>query len=161
MADLSQATSLIGLLIRFFPEIREALASLFGGGADTAAAIARIEAMKSPEEIEADVDAGLLPEPWKSRRQLVAFEKGLGDVAYALIQAQVLGGINDVDPADAAAAEAAHQGLVEAYGQCIAAIGALQEGAYNVASERLTANLGTLLELKLKICPFINPKDED
>lgn len=159
--------AILPLLAQYLPDLVGLLKRAFAGSsADTEAAIAAILGMRSPEQIEADVDAGQLPEPWASRRSTANLEKTLGDVAFGLIMAQAVTGTKPDSMTDEefqqaiTAARAAHTGLTEAHGQCTAAIAALDAQDFETAHARLLSNLTALGTIKIKVCPVIHKEDD-
>jgi hypothetical protein len=160
--DPTTLTLILKLLFQWGPGIIDALTKLFGAGDgdELDADIAAILAMKSTEELEADVAAGWLPPEWASRLKWLATLKGGTDVVMGIIEAQALliaGSVSDEQMAEARKATAEAE---LAYERGSDACEAKDFAAYSAALVELGMQAAIVLKVKTAVCPFMNDKED-
>jgi hypothetical protein len=155
---------ILRLLGPVIPEAVKFIASLFGGGDDeTAEAIAEILAMKSPEELEAEVEAGVLPEPWATRNTWLARAFGTCTTVKTICDLQFAKPSTIPDNVNI---EEQKQKLNQAYGEAELAYGrgkdaieARDEPGYQAAMVEIGLAFVPIMEVKATICP-LKKKDD-
>lgn len=159
--DPVMLTMILKLLFQWGPGIIDALTKLFGAGDsdELDADIAVILAMKSPEELEAEVAANWLPPEWASRLQWLATLKGGTDIVMGIIEAQALLIPDSVSDEQMAEARAATAEAELAYERGKAACEAKDMAAYSAALVELGMQAAIVLKLKADICPFMAEED--
>jgi len=153
--------SLIREMLRYAPDALGLLRSIFASPEDVDSIIARLEMMASPEQIEAEVEAGALPEPWGTRRRWLALQKGAADALWFLIEAQDKLMPDSVPHEVMDEASDIHAGALAAYTSGMLAVDELTTAGFNVASSRLEQAVVQLGQIKAEVCPVFNKKDDE
>lgn len=154
------ALSILRVVIKHAPDAAKWLAQQFGGGGDPDEAIQRILAMKTPEEIEAEVDAGVLHGEWKSRKTGLEIERGAASGIYTLICAQKAWKPDSIPADEMTKAKAAHDQAQAAYGEALKAVYQADETTYRTQAAVLDRAVAELSRIKVQYCPFLN-EDSD
>ena len=162
--DADTILIIVRLLGPVLPEVWAFLTTLFGGGdSPLDADIAEILAMKSPEELEAEVEAGVLPEPWATRNKWLATAFGACATVKTICDLQFANPSSIPDGVDIekqkAACEAAFADAEAAYGDGKNAIDARDEAGYNGAMLAVGIALTGILKVKSAICPLKKKED--
>jgi hypothetical protein len=152
---VSAGLSVLRLVIQHAPDVAKWLARQFEGGGDPEAAIQRILAMKTPEEIEAEVDAGVLHGEWASRKTGLDIERGAASGLYALICAQKAWKPDSIPADEMAKAVAAHDQAQAAYGEALKAVYGADETTFQTQAAVLDRAVSELSRIKVQYCPFL------
>ena len=159
--DPALVAFIIRALIQYGPGVVEWLAKLLKDSGSAEEAIERIRAMKSPEELRDEVDAGMLEEPWKSRRRLMTVERDAAKATHFLIIAQSLFKPGSVTAKQTADAEAALAKAEAACAEALPAIEAGDEAKYQKQTALLGEAVATLVAIKAAVCPFLDKEKKD